>query len=76
MNLNVNEMMIIEMIIIDHRYSDIREFYMDDHDRLKILRAMVKEVLDKAPHEATFQTFVNIELDKLVDHLKEYESLH
>ena len=76
MNLNVNELIIVEMIMIDDRYSDMKEFYMDDVDRLKKVREMVTNVLNQAPHETTFQTFVNIELDKHIDFIKEYESLH
>lgn len=65
MSLNVNDLVIIEMIMIDHRYSDIREFFGDDEQRLSIVNGIVRYVLRRAKHEFEFQTYVNIKLDEL-----------
>lgn len=65
MSLNVNDLVIIEMIMIDHRYSDIREFFGDDEQRLSIVNGIVRYVLRRANHESEFQTYVNIKLDEL-----------
>ena len=63
--MNVNELIIIEMIMIDHRYSDIKEFFADDDERCMIVNDIVQRVLNFAKHECEFQMFVNIYLDNV-----------
>ena len=63
--MNVNKLIILEMIMIDHRYSDIKEFYACDDERCTIVNDIVQSVLNFAKHECEFQKFVSIELDNV-----------
>ena len=53
------------MIMIDHRYSDFREFFSDDEQRLNVVNEIVKYVNRRAKHVSEYQTYVNIKLDEL-----------
>lgn len=64
------KLLIVEMILIDHRYSDLKEIIADDYDRMCIVNHVVSTVLRKSTHEMDFQTFVNIELDRLIEENK------
>lgn len=49
--MNVNKLIILEMIMIDHRYSDIKEFFANDEERCTIVNDIVESVLNFAKHE-------------------------
>lgn len=71
--MDINKLIILEMIMIDHRYSDIKEFFADDEERCTIVNDVIESVLNFAKHECEFQTFVNIELDNVCSKI-DYDS--
>lgn len=67
--IGTNELVILEMIIIDDRYSDIKNVIGCDDERKQIVNRIIRNVLKNSSHESTFQTFVNIELQSLYEEI-------
>lgn len=66
-----NALIVIELIMIDHRYSDIREFFGDDDERKALINRIVSKVLSSSHHGRYFSTFVNMELDRIIEEIND-----
>ena len=63
---NSSTFVIIEMILNDDRYGELKELIADDFERMCIVDQAVTNVFRKSMHESHFKTFVDIELDRLI----------
>ena len=68
--MRTNELVILEMIMIDYRYSDLKELIKDDDKRCVIVNDIVESVLNFAELKQDYQTFVNIELDNVLTNIR------
>lgn len=62
-----SKFVIIEMILNDDRYCELKDIIADDFERMCAINQAVTNVLRKSSHELHFKTFVDIELDRLME---------